>query len=164
MSDPAFPAPAKPTIPGPGGPRAGSRFGRIDPEAIAKAEAALKGLSSQFGQWLEDEVSKLEAARAAVGEHGLDRSTANQLYTHAHDLKGLGTTYDFPIITQIAGSLCRLLGDADARLRAPLDMIDAHIAAIRTCVQTGIKTTDDPAGRGFVEALEAQVSQHAQAL
>ena len=42
--------------------RVGSRFGKIDPDAIAKAEAALKGLSAQFGQWLQDEVGKLEAA------------------------------------------------------------------------------------------------------
>ncbi len=36
---------------------------RIDPSAIAKAEAALKNLSGNFAQWLQDEVVKLDAAR-----------------------------------------------------------------------------------------------------
>lgn len=139
--------------------RLGSRLGRIDPQAIAKAEAALKGLSSQFGQWLEDEVGKLEAARAAIREQGPTRQTLDQLYTHAHDLKGLGSTYEFPIVTQIAGSLCRLLGETDTRLLAPLFLIDAHIGAIRAAVRDGVKTTDDPVGRGLVEALERQVDQ-----
>ena len=46
--------------------RLGPRFGRVDPDAIAKAEAALTGLSAQFGQWLQDEIGKLEAARDAI--------------------------------------------------------------------------------------------------
>ena len=46
--------------------KVGSRFGGIDPSAVAKAEAALKGLSGQFAQWLQDEIDKLEAARAAI--------------------------------------------------------------------------------------------------
>ena len=32
----------------------GGRFGAIDPAAIAKAEAALKSLSGNFSQWLQD--------------------------------------------------------------------------------------------------------------
>jgi chemotaxis protein histidine kinase CheA len=169
MSDPVFRA--TPTLGRPSGQapnalrdRVGSRFGRIDPEAIARAEAALKGLSSQFGQWLEDEVSKLEAARVAIRDKGVNQATVDQLYTHAHDLKGLGSTYEFPIITQIAGSLCRLLGEADTRLQAPLYLVDAHINAIRASVRDNIKTTEDPIGRGLAEALSGQVDQHLKAL
>jgi len=169
MSDPVFQG-RPPVAARPGqGPNAlrdrlGSRLGRIDPEAIARAEAALKGLSSQFGQWLEDEVGKLEAARTSIRVKGLSRPAMDQLYTHAHDLKGLGSTYEFPIITQIAGSLCRLLGEAETRLQAPLNLVDAHIDAIRASVRGNIKTTEDPVGRSLVEALERQVDQQVKGL
>lgn len=168
MSDPAFQG--RPSIdvrsvqaPNALRDRLGSRLGRIDPEAIARAEAALKSLSSQFGQWLEDEVLKLEAARAVIRDQGLSRSAMDQVYTHAHDLKGLGSTYEFPIITQIAGSLCRLLGEADMRLQAPLYLVDAHIDAIRAAVRANIKTDEDPIGRNLVGTLEQQVAQQLQA-
>ena len=36
------------------------KFAAIDADAIAKAEAALKSLSGQFAQWLDDEIKKLE--------------------------------------------------------------------------------------------------------
>src|ERR1700761_7767622 len=84
--------------------KVGSRFGALNPGAVAKAEAALKSLSGQFAQWLQDELTKLEAARAVIRSEGLNLETGNQLYTHAHDLKGLGTTYEFPIVTRMAGS------------------------------------------------------------
>jgi chemotaxis protein histidine kinase CheA len=140
--------------------RLGSRLGRIDPEAIARAEAALKGLSSQFGQWLQDELGKLEAARSAIRDQGLTRATIDQLYTHAHDLKGLGSTYDFPIVTELAASLCRLLGEAEMRLSVPLDLLDAHVDAIGACVRDNIKTADTPAGHAVICALKVRVDQH----
>ena len=49
--------------------------GGIDMAAIAKAEAALKSLSGNFGQWLNDEIVKLEAARQAVKTEGLNAQT-----------------------------------------------------------------------------------------
>ena len=136
--------------------RLGPRFGRIDPDAVAKAEAALRGLSSQFSEWLADEVGKLEAAREAIRGQGASDATLNKLYTHAHDLKGLGATYEFPIITRIAGSLCKLLGDGDERLRAPQSLIDAHVDTIRAAVRDNIRDSDNPVGRVLAEELERQ--------
>ncbi len=124
----------------------------------------MKGLSSQFGQWLQDELDKLEAARAAIRDQGVTRSTIDQLYTHAHDLKGLGSTYDFPIVTQIAGSLCRILSEGEARLGTPLHLIDAHIDAIHACVRSDIKTSDAPAGRALVEGLQPEIDQYLKTL
>ena len=136
--------------------RLGPRFGRIDPDAIAKAEAALKGLSSQFSEWLNDEVAKLEAAREALRSQGVSDATMNRLYTHAHDLKGLGATYEFPIITRIAGSLCKLLGEGEERLGAPLGLVDAHVNTIRAAVRDNIRDSDNPMGRMLAEELERQ--------
>ncbi len=98
--------------------RLGGRLPNIDPSAIAKAEAALKGLSAQFGEWLRDEVAKLDAAHTALKAEGPTQACADAVYSRAHDLKGLGTTYGFPLVTRIAGSLCRLLGEKDDRTQA----------------------------------------------
>ena len=46
--------------------KVGGSFGAIDARAIAKAEEALQAMSGQFGQWLQDEIDKLEQARAAI--------------------------------------------------------------------------------------------------
>jgi hypothetical protein len=79
----------------------GGRLGAIDPAAIAKAEAALKSLANNFSQWLADEITKLEAARQQVRALGVSIETMENLYLRAHDLKGLGTTYGYQLITRI---------------------------------------------------------------
>lgn len=139
--------------------KVGGRFGAIDPAAIAKAEAALKSLSGNFAQWLNDEVTKLEGARQRVKTEGMDPETMEFLYLRAHDLKGLGTTYEFPLITRIGASLCRLIDDKDKRMQAPIALIDAHIDAIKAAVRDDIKTDDHPVGKALVEALESKVRE-----
>ncbi|MFC3077535.1 Hpt domain-containing protein [Phenylobacterium terrae] len=139
--------------------KVGGRFGAIDPNAIAKAEAALKSLSGNFAQWLQDEVVKLETARARVRADGVNAETMEQLYLRAHDLKGLGSTYEFPLITRIAASLCRLIDDKDKRLTAPMTLIDAHIDAIKASVRDSIKTDEHPVGRALILELERKVAE-----
>jgi chemotaxis protein histidine kinase CheA len=134
-------------------------LGAIDAAAIAKAEAALKSLSGNFSQWLNDEIVKLEGARQQVKAEGVTAETMENLYLRAHDLKGLGTTYGYQLITRIAASLCRLIDEKDKRTSAPMALVDAHIDAIRAAVRDDIKTDDHPVGRALAEELEARVAQ-----
>jgi hypothetical protein len=138
---------------------AGGRLAALDPAAIAKAEAALKSLSGNFAQWLQDEIAKLEAARQTVRAEGMTPNTMESLYLRAHDLKGLGTTYGYPLITRIAASLCVLTDDAEKRTRASMALVDAHIDAIRAAVRDDIKADDHPVGRALSEELEARVGE-----
>ncbi|WP_029415377.1 hypothetical protein [Brevundimonas bacteroides] len=140
--------------------KVGAGFGGINADAIAKAEEALKAMSAQFGQWLQDEITKLDAAQAAVRSEGYTPQTAEGVYFRAHDLKGLGTTYQYPLVTRLAGSLCKLLDDPAKRMAAPIMLIDAHIDAIRAVVRDQIQTDDHPTGRVLAETLEAKVAAH----
>ena len=138
----------------------GGRLGAIDPAAIAKAEAALKSLSVNFVQWLNDEINKLEAARATVRADGATYENMESLYLRAHDLKGLGATYGFPLITRIAGLLCRLIDDKSKRLEAPMSLLDAHVDAIRAAARDSIKTEDHPVGKILVQELEGRIKAY----
>ena len=140
--------------------KVGGGFGGIDANAIAKAEAALKAMSAQFGQWLQDEIVKLDQAQADIRAKGYTPETAEALYFRAHDLKGLGSTYQYPLVTRLAGSLCRLMDDTDRRMQAPAAILDAHIDAIRAVVRDQIQTDEHPTGRALAETLEARVAEH----
>ena len=134
--------------------------GGIDMAAIAKAEAALKSLSGNFAQWLNDEIVKLEAARQEVRAQGLTAETVETLYLRAHDLKGLGATYEFPLITRLAASLCRLIDEPATRLSAPMFLVDAHIDAIKACVRDDIKVDTHPVGKILAAELEGRVAEY----
>lgn len=140
--------------------KVGGGFGGIDANAIAKAELALQAMSSQFGQWLQDEIEKLDKAQADIRTSGYNALTAEALYFRAHDLKGLGSTYQYPLVTRLAGSLCKMMDDPAKRMAAPVVLLDAHIDAIRAVVRDEIQTDDHPVGKILAETLEARVADH----
>ncbi len=117
-------------------------------------------MSSEFGQWLQDELEKLDSAQAGIRDSGYNTATAEALYFRAHDLKGLGSTYQYPLVTRLAGSLCKMMDDPAKRMAAPMVLIDAHIDAIKAVVRDEIKTDDHPTGKMLAETLEARVTEH----
>ncbi len=135
----------------------GGRRGGIDPAAIAKAEAALANLSGNFAQWLNDEITKLDGARATIQAEGPTLENMESLYLRAHDLKGLGTTYGFPLVSRIAGLLCRLIEEKGQRMTAPTALIDAHILSIKAAVRDSIKSEDHPVGKVVIQELEGRI-------
>lgn len=128
----------------------------FDEDAVARADEALREMSGSFRGWLEAEVQKLQSARAAAVEAGWTPLTIEAVRFAAHDLKGLGATYEYPIITQIAASLCRLL-DIGAGAGAA-SLICSHIDAIRAAARDGVKTDGDAMGRALLRTLEERVS------
>ncbi len=109
---------------------------------------------------MRDELDKLDAARARIDAEGHTAETSETLYFRAHDLKGLGATYGYPVVTSIAAALCRLTDDPATRLRAPLPLLDAHIDAIKTVVGGQIRENDHPVAVALLKALDARAREH----
>jgi hypothetical protein len=133
---------------------------RIDSKALARAEAAMQDIASQYGAWMQEELDKLDRARSAVAADGLSEEAAAALNARAHDLKGLGTTYGFPLVSRLAASLGRLLEDDERRTAAPLFLVDAHLNAIKAAVRDEVRDCDHPVGRTLVFELEGLVKAY----
>lgn len=133
----------------------------FDAKALARAEAALQELSGEFETWMAHEVERITAARQLARASGYADPELATVYACAHDIKGLGATYEYPLATLIAGSLCRLVETPAARARAQKrpDIVEAHIDAIRAAVSAGVKTREHPIGRELLAALEKQVAE-----
>ena len=126
---------------------------------LARAEAALDRLSVYFGPWMNEELDLLAAARARVRDEGLNTDTGERLNIQAHEVKGLAATFGYPVVTHIAGSLCKLIEDPDTRLRAPMFLVDAHIDAIVAALRADIRDLDHPTSLALIGELQARVRE-----
>lgn len=136
----------------------GGAMPALDEEAIKRAEAALDQLSGQFGEWLQSEVELLQEARNCLKSGELDAGKVDGFHTRAHDLKGQGTTYRFPLVTALAGSLCKLIEYLPEPNALPLQLVDAHVDAIRAVVRGNIQDPNDPLGVALLKELNVRVS------
>ena len=105
-----------------------------EPDPLTDAEIALEELSGQFGSWMEDECVALEAARQLVHRKGLTDEARQALFRAAHDIKGHGTTFGYPMASDVADSLCRVMEHATAT-PIPLAFIDQCVAAVRAIIR-----------------------------
>ncbi len=118
--------------------------GPIDTAPIQRAERALEQLSVAFDSWLTEEVEALTRARDVVRAKGLSEDTRKELHRAAHDLKGQGETYGYPLITIVCSTLCKLLESAIEPDLIPLDIINHHVDAVRNMEKMKIKSDDHP--------------------
>jgi len=104
-------------------------------DPVARAEAALAQLSSEFTDWMHDECERLDLARHNVRQNGLTALPREALFRAAHDIKGQAATLGFPLASAVAESLCRLLERTRDPRRIPLPLIDQHVDAVRAIIR-----------------------------
>jgi chemotaxis protein histidine kinase CheA len=131
----------------------------IDMDAIARAEKALEKLSVEFDGWLSEEVTRLLAARAALDSSQTDEAF-DEFYRAAHDLKGEGDTFGYPLVTELADLLCKLLEAAEDRSELPMTLIDNHVDAIHIVMRDGIKDAQHDTTRAVIERLSEVVGDY----
>ena len=65
-------------------------------DPVARAEAALAGLSGEFKSWMDTEAERLTKAYAAVLKTGFDDDACEEMFRAAHDIKGDAATFGYP--------------------------------------------------------------------
>ena len=105
--------------------KAGFGSGGIDQEQIARAEAALAALAVEYLAWAAADLEKMRA----LAERLADRADIERLYAVAHDVKGQGGSFGYPLMTAIADSLCRVLKTLQ-QAEAARPAIAAHLDAM----------------------------------
>ncbi len=100
-------------------------------DPVARAEKALAGLSTEFGNWMDSECDRLDHARHDIVKAGITQSGKDALFRAAHDIKGEAATFGYPAVASAAESLCRLIEHTPDTSRIPVPLIDQHVDAVR---------------------------------
>ncbi|MBL8531235.1 MAG: Hpt domain-containing protein [Hyphomonadaceae bacterium] len=133
----------------------------FDSDAVARADQTLSAMSASFQQWLDADILRLQNARQAAEEAAWSNPALNELWGVAHELKGMGGSYGYPLVTEIAASLCRLI-ETDSGKRAAQQapgLVAAHVDALRAIARDKIQTGEHPIGRALSQTLAAQVER-----
>ena len=124
---------------------------RFDP--IKSAEAALERLSHDFDDWMASEAAALAQAWTDIQEQGVgDTERRETLFRAAHDIKGQASTFGYPLVGSVAGSLCHLMDHVPAE-KLPLTLIAQHVEAIRAMVAETGQQEENATAKALVDKL-----------
>lgn len=120
------------------------------------ADRAVKTVARLFGEQAKFDLAELDHAFAAFcnGARGPEANRA--LFLPAFALKSMGGTCGYPLLSQVADSLCVLLDSSPAEtLPIRLAALEAHIDAIRAILKDEIRGDGGALGRELLKSLQA---------
>lgn len=124
-------------------------------KAVQRAEQALSLLSEQFSDWMEAEVASLETARDTFLAANDRASAVADVFRSAHDMKGQGETFGFPIAARAAANLTQFLEQIDdASAPVVAIVVDEHVKAIRAMLAEDARDESHPIALKLVGELE----------
>ena len=133
--------------------RIGGPLRPLDERQIHEVETALEELASGMADWIKTDIDRLVAARNAFMEDSQSPACIRNLHLTAHDLKGLGRTYGFPVVSVIADILCKVIDQSEEKNCLPEDLVNAHVDAMRAVVNLNLRDPDGGPAQELLQGL-----------
>ena len=131
---------------------------RISPEALQKAQVAIDDMAQDYPDWAIGQVDLLAEKHKRLVFSPESRSEHyKEIHRIAHDMKGQGGTFGYPLVSTIAEALYRITVSNAKYTDAEVEIIKAHIDSIRIVLQTREKDPQSVTGKRVQRALEAVI-------
>jgi len=136
----------------------------IDLDTLEKAEKLIADMQDSYLEWVNEDLRKLQDF-----ENQLDAKTAprkqvfNDIFSVAHDVKGQGGSFDYPLMTLIGNYLCRYiehLGDVEPSDKH-VEVVKVHISALRLVIAQRMSGEGGKMGANLIRGLEAAAAKTA---
>jgi HPt (histidine-containing phosphotransfer) domain-containing protein len=131
----------------------------FDGADMLAANSVLTRLSAEFPKHGLAEIEKL---RASIAANPVTAQNIGQIRYTAHDLAGQGGTFGFPLVTQTAKSLYRLLATDEAPSTMSLELIRTHIQLLQLIFNKNYKGADQQDVQKALKGLEIAVDKALQ--
>lgn len=125
----------------------------------SNAQATLETMQSGFLDHLRREIGRMDEAMQRAQRQGPSEclSALRELYEISHNLRGQGSTFDYPLITAICGTLCDFIEQTERFQEIHLEAIEIQLSAIKAVVAGEIVGDGGTAGRELLSSIEELV-------
>lgn len=134
----------------------------IDPEILARAERAVAALGGDFidqtKEALDDHRTRLDRTAGLP-----DGDSPREIFSFAHDLRGQGGSFGYPLLSEIGGSLCQFLEARDFQLiDGDKVVVHSHFDAVAAILADEIAGDGDTVSQALVAGLLELVAKRLQ--
>ncbi len=130
----------------------------ISSEALKKAQIAIDEMAEDYPDWAIGQVDQLaEKHKRLIFSPDARTEHYKEIHRIAHDLKGQGGTFGYPLVSTISEALYRITVKDAKYTDAEVEIIKAHIDSIRIVLQTREKDPESVTGQRVQRALDAVI-------
>jgi hypothetical protein len=142
----------------------GGGAGEIPVALLEQAEEKLERVGLDFTDWATDYLGNLSKLCAAAMQNPASRSTQfEDINLVAHELRGQGGTFGYPLITTFAKSLYDATRPGTTFDDAAVEIVKAHVDAMRAVIREKVAGDGGETGRALLKSLEIAIAKHSAA-
>lgn len=118
-------------------------------------------LAAQFVGWMTQSVAEMSELVAGLDpDASLSETDRETIYGTAHNLKGMGTSFNYDLVTEIGTLLCVYLKTLGAgKATYDFSVLEAHIKALQVVAEHTITGDGGERGQALVARLTELVGQ-----
>ncbi|TNE66525.1 MAG: hypothetical protein EP335_03620 [Alphaproteobacteria bacterium] len=136
----------------------------ISPEALEAAEKALQKMAEDYPDWVSGLIVKLQEQHGRCVDTPEKRRDCFEAIHHiAHDMKGQGGTFGYPLITSFADSLYGFTHIRDGISDHHVELIKAHVDAMRAIIRGRVSGDGGEIGKKLTESLNEAIEKYNKA-
>jgi len=136
---------------------------RIDPAAMDKANAALEAMKEDYPDWVQKHIDDLRVHLArSVDTTGERMRRYGLMREIAHDMKGQGATFGYPLITSFATSLHDFVGPKAGTTDNHIEVIKSHIDAMAAVIKDRVKGNGGEIGQALTKGLQDAIERYSK--
>lgn len=134
----------------------------ISPEALEEAEKALGKMSEDYPDWVSNIIGKLQEQHGrCVDTPEMRRDCFEEINHMAHDMKGQGGTFGYPLITNFADSLYGFTVQRPGEITDnQVELIKSHLDAMRAVIRGRVSGDGGEIGAKLSESLNQAIEKH----
>lgn len=147
------------------GGKGGTAPGRFGTAALEAAEAEFDRMAEDYPDWVQGHITRL------YEQHGRCVDTPEQRHTCfrnlneiAHDMKGQGGTFGYPLISHFGDSLYRCTKRQDEYTDNHVEIVKAHIDAMKAVIAGRIKGDGGALGKELIASLDKAIAKYSDVM
>ncbi len=134
---------------------------KIPADVLAQAQAALADMAEDYPDWVSGLIDQLaEQHRRCVDSPDTRRVHFEEINHIAHDMKGQGGTFGYPLITAFADSLYGFSYSKGVLTDNHVELIKAHIDSMRAVITNRVKGDGGEIGTELTKGLNQAIEKH----
>lgn len=117
-------------------------------------------LIEQFVGWTNEAVEELKTLVESFPESEFkDGATATRIYDLTHNIKGMGASFNFPLMTHTGTSLCAYIKSRDEGQPLSRRVVEAHVKVLDVVLANQIQGDGGEKGEAIQQRLAAIIAE-----
>jgi len=137
--------------------------GPLSDEMLEKAENVIEEHGVDYVARAQAQIENLvQTVRTAREKVESRPELFEEIFQKSHDIRGTGSTFGYDLVTEIGTSLCNFVEGLEQHDDDAMEVVSAHVDALRAVIANGVKGDGGTIGRDIAEGLAQAVAQSAQ--